>query len=42
VSRRAAPGYRTRADFANSLQFTVRTLSEREQGDSGLQHCYVA
>jgi hypothetical protein len=32
VSRRVALGYRTRTDFANSLQFTVRTLSDIENG----------
>ena len=32
VSRRVALGYRTRNDFANSLQFTVRTLSDVEHG----------
>src|SRR6478609_2419425 len=32
VSRRVALGYRTRIDFANSLQFTVRTLADIEHG----------
>ncbi len=32
VSRRIALGYRNRTDFANSLQFTVRTLSDIEHG----------
>jgi hypothetical protein len=32
VSRRAALGYRNRTDLANSLQFTVRTLSDIENG----------
>jgi hypothetical protein len=32
VSRRVALGYRNRTDFANSLQFTVRTLSDVENG----------
>ncbi len=32
VSRRVALGYRSRTDFANSLQFTVRTLSDIENG----------
>jgi hypothetical protein len=32
VSRRVALGYRTRTDIANSLQFTVRTLSDIENG----------
>ena len=32
VSRRVALGYRNRTDFANSLQFTVRTLSDIENG----------
>src|SRR5258705_10269961 len=32
VSRRVALGYRTRIDLANSLQFTVRTLSDIEHG----------
>ncbi len=32
VSRRVALGYRTRTDFANSLQFTVRTLADIEHG----------
>jgi len=32
VSRRAALGYRNRTDFAGSLQFTVRTLSDIENG----------
>jgi hypothetical protein len=32
VSRRVALGYRTRTDFANSLQFTVRTLADVENG----------
>jgi hypothetical protein len=32
VSRRVALGYRTRTDFANSLQFTVRTLADIENG----------
>src|SRR5215469_13480366 len=32
VSRRVALGYRTRTDLANSLQFTVRTLSDIENG----------
>jgi hypothetical protein len=32
VSRRVALGYRTRTDFADSLQFTVRTLSDIENG----------
>ena len=32
VSRRVALGYRTRNDLANSLQFTVRTLADIENG----------
>ncbi len=32
VSRRVALGYRTRTDFAASLQFTVRTLADVEHG----------
>jgi hypothetical protein len=32
VSRRVALGYRNRTDFANSLQFTARTLSDIENG----------
>jgi hypothetical protein len=32
VSRRVALGYRNRTDFAESLQFTVRTLSDIENG----------
>ena len=32
VSRRVALGYRNRTDFARSLQFTVRTLSDIENG----------
>ena len=32
VSRRVALGYRNRTDFANSLQFTARTLSDLEHG----------
>ncbi|OBK73338.1 helix-turn-helix transcriptional regulator [Mycobacterium sp. 1164985.4] len=32
VSRRVALGYRTRTDFASSLQFTVRTLADIENG----------
>ena len=32
VSRRVALGYRTRTDLANSLKFTVRTLSDIENG----------
>jgi hypothetical protein len=32
VSRRVVLGYRNRTDFANSLQFTVRTLSDVENG----------
>jgi hypothetical protein len=32
VSRRVALGYRTRSDFANGLQFTVRTLADVEHG----------
>src|SRR6201998_3658452 len=32
VSRRVALGYRTRTDLADSLQFTVRTLSDIENG----------
>ena len=32
VSRRVTLGYRNRTDFANSLQFTVRTLSDIENG----------
>jgi hypothetical protein len=32
VSRRVALGYRTRTDLANSLQFTVRTLADIENG----------
>jgi hypothetical protein len=32
VSRRVALGYRNRTDFASSLQFTVRTLSDIENG----------
>src|SRR5262245_66267311 len=32
VSRRVALGYRTRTDLANRLQFTVRTLSDIENG----------
>jgi len=32
VSRRVALGYRNRTDLANSLQFTVRTLSDIENG----------
>jgi hypothetical protein len=32
VSRRVALGYRTRTDWANSLQFTVRTQSHIENG----------
>jgi len=32
VRRRVALGYRTRTDFANSLQFTVRTLADIENG----------
>ena len=32
VSRRVALGYRNRTDFANSLQFTVRTLADIENG----------
>jgi hypothetical protein len=32
VSRRVALGYRNRTDLADSLQFTVRTLSDVENG----------
>jgi hypothetical protein len=32
VSRRVALGFRTRTDLANSLKFTVRTLSDIEHG----------
>jgi hypothetical protein len=32
LSRRVALGYRNRTDLANSLQFTVRTLSDVENG----------
>jgi len=32
VSRRVALGYRNRTDLANSLKFTVRTLSDIEHG----------
>ena len=32
VSRRVVLGYRNRTDLANSLQFTVRTLSDIENG----------
>ena len=32
VSRRVALGYRNRTDLANSLQLTVRTLSDIENG----------
>src|ERR1700739_123274 len=32
LSRRVALGYRTRTDLADSLQFTVRTLSDIENG----------
>ena len=32
VSRRVALGYRNRTDLASSLPFTVRTLSDIEQG----------
>ena len=32
VSRRVALGYRNRTDLADSLQFTVRTLADIEQG----------
>src|SRR6476646_7140294 len=32
VSRRVALGFRTRIDLADSLQFTVRTLSDLEHG----------
>jgi hypothetical protein len=32
VSRRVALGYRTRTDLANSLQLTVRTLADIENG----------
>jgi hypothetical protein len=32
VSRRVALGYRNRADLANSLQFTARTLFDIEHG----------
>lgn len=32
VSRRVALGYRNRTDLADSLQFTVRTLSDIENG----------
>jgi hypothetical protein len=32
VSRRVALGYRNRTDFADSLQFTARTLSDIENG----------
>jgi hypothetical protein len=32
MSRRVALGYRNRTNFANSLQFTVRTLSDIENG----------
>ena len=32
VSRRVALGYRNRTDLASSLQFTVRTLSDIENG----------
>jgi hypothetical protein len=32
VSRRVALGYHHRTDFADSLQFTVRTLSDVENG----------
>ena len=32
VSRRVALGYRNRTDLADSLPFTVRTLSDIEQG----------
>jgi hypothetical protein len=32
VSRRVALGYRTRTELANSLQFTVRTLADIENG----------
>ena len=32
VSRRVSLGYRNRTDLANSVQFTVRTLSDIENG----------
>ncbi len=32
ITRRVALGYRTRTDLANSLQFTVRTLADIENG----------
>jgi hypothetical protein len=32
VSRRVASGYRNRTNLANSLQFTVRTVSDIENG----------
>ena len=32
VSRRVALGFRSRTDFADSLQFTVRTLADIEHG----------
>src|ERR1700758_2464918 len=32
VSRRVSLGYRHRTDFADSLQFTARTLSDIENG----------
>jgi hypothetical protein len=32
MSRRVTLGYRTRTDLANSLKFTVRTLSDIENG----------
>jgi hypothetical protein len=32
VSRRVALGYRNRTDLADSLEFTVRTLSDIENG----------
>jgi hypothetical protein len=32
VSRRVAVGYRNRTDFADSLHFSVRTLSDIENG----------
>src|SRR6478752_6443037 len=32
VSRRVALGFRTRIDLADSVQFTVRTLSDIEHG----------
>ena len=41
VSRRVTLGYRNRTDFANSLQFTVRTLSDIENGVRKGNNCLV-